>query len=343
MEQEEASPRVGVLETQVNSLVSMITEMKALLEASHARRPAIPDPNNPAHPSSSNTTDKGQPEDAHLVPEATQTPHVNPQPKVSPVVINLEKEERGKSAVKTEEGAKRLAKIEECSSGQGYELAGFDKISPFAKIEVPPDYKEPEFVGKYNGTGCPRAHLKYYLRKMAHYSDYVPLLMNTFQESLAGIALAWFIELDLEDYDGWEDLAEDFLHRYKFNTATAPTREDLLRTVKGKNEHIRTYAQRWRALATQVKPSIPEDELVDLFLKALPYEYFDKLNTSGCRTFVHPIKVAERLEWAMRERKAPEVPARRRYALRKEGGAGVDIAFVPNPPKPKRFSNSNPT
>ena len=93
--------------------------------------------------------------------------------------------------------------------------------------------------------------------------------MNTFQESLAGAALAWFIELDLEDYDGWEDLAENFLHQYKFNTATAPTREELLRMVKGQNEAIRNYAQRWRALATQVKPSIPEDELVDLFLKAL--------------------------------------------------------------------------
>ncbi|XP_030516159.2 uncharacterized protein LOC115729678 [Rhodamnia argentea] len=311
MEQEELSPRVGVLEAQVNSLVSMITEMKALLEASHVKQSATPDLNNPTHPSSSNTNDKGQPENAHPVPEVTQTPHVNPQPKVSPVVINLEKEERGKSVVKTEEGAKRLAKIEECLSDQGYELARFDKISPFAKIEVSPDYKEPEFVGKYNGTGCPHAHLKYYLRKMAHYSDYVPLLMNTFRESLAGAALAWFIELDLEDYDGWEDLAEDFLHQYKFNTAIAPTREDLLRTVKRKNEQIRTYARRWRALATQVKPFIPEDELVDLFLKVLPYEYFDKLNTSGCQTFIHPIKVAERLEWAMRERKAPEAPARR--------------------------------
>ncbi|XP_048140253.1 uncharacterized protein LOC125316288 [Rhodamnia argentea] len=190
MEQEELSPRVSVLETQVNSPVSMITEMKALLEAFHAKQLAIPDPNNSAYPSSANTTDKGQPEDAHPILEVTQTPHVNPQPKAPPVVINLEKEEKGKSVVKTEEGAKRLAKIEKCLSNQGYELARFDKISPFAKIEVPPDYKEPEFVGKYNGTVCSRAHPKYYLRKMAHYSDYVALLMNTFQESLVGATLA---------------------------------------------------------------------------------------------------------------------------------------------------------
>lgn len=101
---------------------------------------------------------------------------------------------------KTEEGSRRLAKIKEYLSSQDYDLARFYKISPFTKIEILLGYKELEFIWKYNGNGCPRVHLKYYLCKMAYYFDYIPLLMNTFQESLAGTALV-FIELDMEDYD----------------------------------------------------------------------------------------------------------------------------------------------
>lgn len=82
--------------------------------------------------------------------------------------------------------------------------------------------REREFIRKYNGTGCPKAHLKYYLRRMAHYSDNIPLLVNTFQESLAGAALAWFTELDVEDLKDWDKLADEFLHQYKFNTHKLP-------------------------------------------------------------------------------------------------------------------------
>ncbi|KAL3729728.1 hypothetical protein ACJRO7_026808 [Eucalyptus globulus] len=98
-----------------------------------------------------------------------------------------------------EENARRLAKIEErlCML-QGYQLQGFDKLLPFAKITVPEFYKEPEFTRKYDGIGCPKTHLKYYLGKMARYSENPPLLINSFQDGLVGPALTWFIELDME-------------------------------------------------------------------------------------------------------------------------------------------------
>ena len=335
MEHEELTPRVANLENQINMIAAMMAEIKAMMTATQVKSSNAPEANPFVNPNTSTGSDINQ--------TASTEPEREAPPRALPVVVDLEKEKKEKPSAKTEEDARRLAKIEECLSNQGYELARFDKITPFAKIEVPAGYKEPEFVRKYDGTGCPRAHLKYYLRKMAHYSDYVPLLMNTFQESLSGAALAWFIELDMEEYDSWEDLAEEFLHQYKFNTATAPTREDLLRTLKGRNESIRTFAQRWRAIATQVKSAIPEEELVDLFLKTLPLEYFEKLNTSGCQTFAHLIRVAERHEWALREKRVPEPSFKRPYPTKRERENAGDVAFVPNPPRPKKFSESTPT
>ncbi|KAI6700062.1 hypothetical protein NL676_014386 [Syzygium grande] len=96
---------------------------------------------------------------------------------VIPAVIDLETPPKESPvAHMDEESVRRLAKLEECLCMlQGYQLQGCDKLSPFTKVKVPDFYKEPEFSRKYDGTGCPKTHLKYYLNKMARYSDNTPI------------------------------------------------------------------------------------------------------------------------------------------------------------------------
>ncbi|KAL3748590.1 hypothetical protein ACJRO7_009774 [Eucalyptus globulus] len=201
-----------------------------------------------------------------------------------------------------EENARCLAKIEErlCML-QGYQLQGLDKLSPFAKVTVPEFYKEPEFTRKYDGIGCPKTHLKYYLGKMARYSDNPPLLINSFQDSLVGPALTWFIELDMEKIRIWEDLVDEFLQQYKFNTEIAPTREELVRVEKRRTESFRAYAQRWRVTASQVKPPLSEKETMKLLLHAMPRDFFEKMYNHTCMNFAPFVELGERIERIMRE------------------------------------------
>lgn len=79
---------------------------------------------------------------------------------------------------------------------------------------------------------------------MVRYSDNPPLLINSFQDSLVGPALTWFIELDLEKIRTWEDLADEFLQQYKFNIEIAPIGEKLVWVEKRRTEMFRAYAQR---------------------------------------------------------------------------------------------------
>ena len=88
-----------------------------------------------------------------------------------------------------------------------------------------------------------------------------------------------------------------------------PTREDLVKTEKRKNEGFKAYAQRWKAVASQVKSAINEDELIELFLKSLPTEYYDKFHISSGQTFTMLVKVGERIEWGLKEKKAQETAA----------------------------------
>lgn len=161
-------------------MATMMTKMKAFIIAAWGSYPTVP---NACTPNAGEASHGHQNQNKQPVQE-------NP-PKVTQEVVNLEEEDISKKIshkLKDEEDAKRLAKIEECLASQGYKLQRFNKFLPYAKVVVPENYKEPEFMNKHGGSGCQKSHLKYYLRKMARYYDNRPLLINTFQDSLRGAA-----------------------------------------------------------------------------------------------------------------------------------------------------------
>ena len=79
--------------------------------------------------------------------------------------------------------------------------------------------------------------------------------------------MAWYTTLDIEDFTEWDHFAGEFIRQYKFNVEVLLIRKDLVRMEKRKNERFRAYAQRRKAVASQVKPNISENELIELFLK----------------------------------------------------------------------------
>jgi len=61
-------------------------------------------------------------------------------------------------------------------------------------VVIPPKFKTPDFE-KYNGDTCPQNHLILYARKTTAYKDNEPLLIHCFQDSLAGPASIWYLNL----------------------------------------------------------------------------------------------------------------------------------------------------
>ena len=73
---------------------------------------------------------------------------------------------------------------------------GFDQnlvlnLPQFEEGAFPEKFKTPEFE-KYNGTGYPNLHTRLYVQKMSQYVKYDKLMVQTFQDSLAGLALTWY-------------------------------------------------------------------------------------------------------------------------------------------------------
>ncbi|RDY01043.1 hypothetical protein CR513_15679, partial [Mucuna pruriens] len=74
---------------------------------------------------------------------------------------------------------------------------GLDAIDLCLMLDValPTDFKTPKFE-KYKGNSCPRLHLAMYCRKMTAYIHQDKILVRCFQDSLTGVVLNWYVNLE---------------------------------------------------------------------------------------------------------------------------------------------------
>ncbi|RDX67370.1 hypothetical protein CR513_53762, partial [Mucuna pruriens] len=108
-------------------------------------------------------------------------------------------------------------------------------------VVLPADSKTPGF-DKYKGSSCPRTHLAMYCRKMATYVQDDKVLVHCFQDSLSGVVLSWYMNLEMGRIRTWKDLVEAFLKQYRYNEDMAPDRSRLQNMTKRDHEGFKEYA-----------------------------------------------------------------------------------------------------
>ncbi|PKI48745.1 hypothetical protein CRG98_030867 [Punica granatum] len=89
-------------------------------------------------------------------------------------------------------------------------------------MRLPSKFKVPEFK-TYEGTTDPRYHLRHYRGKMLQYWEYEEFVIHSFQDSLSGSALDWFMSLKVEDIPTWEDLSRKFTDQYRYCAEAPPS------------------------------------------------------------------------------------------------------------------------
>ena len=86
-------------------------------------------------------------------------------------------------------------RLKDIEGGEDYGFANLEELFLVPNIITPPKFKVPDF-DKYKGTTCPKNHLKMYCRKMGAYAKDEELLIHSFQESLTGVAVTWYTNLE---------------------------------------------------------------------------------------------------------------------------------------------------
>ncbi|PKI67250.1 hypothetical protein CRG98_012356 [Punica granatum] len=143
----------------------------------------------------------------------------------------------------------------------------------FPGMRLPLKFKIPE-LRAYGGTTDPRHHLCHYRGKMLQYWEYEEFVIHSFQDSLSGSALDWFMSLKVEDIPTWEDLSRKFIDQYRYCAEAPPTLLELSTKEMARGQRFEEYAAKWRAQAAKHIPPISEAQQVQLFHSTLRAIYY---------------------------------------------------------------------
>ena len=128
------------------------------------------------------------------------------------------------------------------------ELMDYDSLSLFPNARLPPKFKLPT-LDKFDGTGCPKSHLKMFMKDMYPLGATEEVFTQMFQNTLTGVALRWFLNLDDARARSWEDICWEFHNQYKYNMEVDIIRRDLETTKQELKESFFTFINKWRAKA----------------------------------------------------------------------------------------------
>ncbi|TYK16525.1 uncharacterized protein E5676_scaffold21G003390 [Cucumis melo var. makuwa] len=234
------------------------------------------------------------------------TPQRSSSPRMAAYVSDLISTlitEGGKKISEEKGSRRRLEFLEEklhaIEGANMYGSINATQLCLISAVAIPPKFKTPDFE-KYNGTTCPKSHLVMYCRKMSAYAHDDKLLIHCFQDSLIGPTSRWYMQLDGSQVHRWKDLADSFLKQYKYNIDMEPDRLDFQRMKKKNVETFKEYAQRWIELATQVRPSLTDKELIAMFINDFRALYYDRMVGSASTNFSNVITIGERIEFGVK-------------------------------------------
>ena len=171
-------------------------------------------------------------------------------------------------------------------------------LSLFPNARVPPKFKMPT-LDKFDGTGCPKAHLKMYTRALQPLGATEELLAQMFQNTLTGAALRWFLSLEDSKTRTWEDIGNEFYRQYKYNTEVDITRRDLETTKQEPKESFSSFITRWRAKAAQMTNRPNEEEQLGMVVKNLLPTYHKYLFAQYFPSFKALVAAGIQIEDAM--------------------------------------------
>ncbi|WJZ90873.1 hypothetical protein VitviT2T_009989 [Vitis vinifera] len=99
-------------------------------------------------------------------------------------------------------------------------------------------------IERYTGIGCHHIHLRLYSTIMrAHGLDEAQMIMF-FPMSLNSAAQRWFASLDVSRRQTWDDLAQEFLRQFAFNTVIDVSRKELEALRQRSEESVTSFISR---------------------------------------------------------------------------------------------------
>ena len=102
----------------------------------------------------------------------------------------------------------------------------------------------------------------------AHGLDEAQMIM-LFPMSLSGAAQRWFASLAISRRWTWDDLAQEFLRQFTFNTVIDVSRRELEELRHRPEESVTSFISRWRKKISQVIDEPSERDKINMIMRSL--------------------------------------------------------------------------
>ncbi|XP_077219611.1 uncharacterized protein LOC143853760 [Tasmannia lanceolata] len=159
-----------------------------------------------------------------------------------------------------------------------------DDLTLFPNVRLPPNFQIPDF-DKYNGTGCPTAHLRMFIIRLQSQGLNSEQMAQLFPISLTDTARKWYLNLDKTKVRTWNEITEQFIKQFTYDDGSEVTICDLEATKQEPNETFATFVKRWRKLAASMMDRPTEKEQCKIMLNNLTPTMLQHMSLQYCPTF----------------------------------------------------------
>ncbi|XP_077249238.1 uncharacterized protein LOC143888693 [Tasmannia lanceolata] len=127
--------------------------------------------------------------------------------------VDREKEKFENFEKEMSEKFSKMAHEMEQMKVQGPKKFDVSELILSSTVSLPPNFKAPDY-DKYDGTGCPRYHMKWFIILSQQYGLSREQMAQLFPISLIGIAKKWFLRLKPEEVRTLEDISEKLIEQF---------------------------------------------------------------------------------------------------------------------------------
>ncbi|XP_077237383.1 uncharacterized protein LOC143879076 [Tasmannia lanceolata] len=249
------------------------------------------------------TTKNPAPQQTPIMP---RPPPTMAQPPVLPIFDNSDDEQyeeencrphldKGKGIV---DRLDKMAQEMESMKMQGPKKLNMAEYMIIPGVVLPPNFKMPDH-DKYDGTGCPKSHLKALIPLLQQHGLTPEQIALLFPRSLTGTAKKWFLSLKTEEIRTLEDIANRFVEQFSMEEGIDVTKRDLKALKQGHNETFTSFIRRWRRKAAQMTHRLSDADQIKIVVKNLSPQYYHHMAIQYFLDFNHLIKTGTQIEDAL--------------------------------------------
>ncbi|XP_077215777.1 uncharacterized protein LOC143850404 [Tasmannia lanceolata] len=192
----------------------------------------------------------------------------------------------------------KMAQEMESMKMQGPKKLNMAEYMIIPGVVLPPNFKMPDH-DKYDGTGCPKSHLKALIPLLQQHGLTPEQIALLFPRSLTGTAKKWFLSLKTEEIRTLEDIANRFVEQFSMEEGIDVTKRDLKALKQGHNETFTSFIRRWRRKAAQMTHRLPDSEQIKIVVKNLSSQYYHHMAIQYFIDFDFLIKTGTQIEDAL--------------------------------------------